>query len=112
MLPFIEVLIITQDETLQGRNILHKCPDTDINPEDYFKNHEKLDEKLDLLIDNIIEFNDLATDLCNSEDVNKELIDKILDTLDGSSVYENLTKSDIDSLISSFKELKNKIENM
>ena len=103
MLPFIEVLIITQDETLQGRNILHKCPDTDINPEDYFKN---------LLIDNIIEFNDLATDLCNSEDVNKELIDKILDTLDGSSVYENLTKSDIDSLISSFKELKNKIENM
>lgn len=105
LLPYVEVLIITQDETLVGENIVHKFSGRhgeDANK--YYQEH--LAPILDHAIEEVLEFESLADDLKQSTDVEKALVDKILSSLQGNDSYDALTKADIDSLISSFKELK------
>ncbi|MCP1110876.1 hypothetical protein M2145_001054 [Lachnospiraceae bacterium PF1-21] len=105
LFPFVEVIIITQDQHLNGDNIIHKFAgrngeDTD----EYYKNN--LDSILDGAIREVIEFEALAEDLKKSKDVEKALVDKILQSLQGNDSYDEMTKEDIDQLILSFKELK------
>lgn len=105
LLPFVEVLIITQDELLAGNNIIHKFSgrhgeNTDI----YYQEH--LDCILDAAIEEVLEFETLANDLRQSTDVEKALVDKILQSLQGDDSYDALTKEDIDNLISSFRSLR------
>ena len=105
LLPYVEVIIITQDETLTGENVIRKFSGRhgeDANQ--YYQ--ENLAPLLDNAIKEIIDFEELANDLKQSSDVEKLLVDKILNSLHGDDSYDELTKSDIDSLISSFKELK------
>lgn len=105
ILPFVEVLIITQDELLSGDNIIHKFSGRHgENPELYYK--ENLDTILDGAIREVLEFESLADDLKQSTDVEKMLVEKILHSLQGDDSYDALTKTDIDELITSFKELK------
>ncbi len=68
---------------------------------------ENLAPLLDNAINEVLDFQKLANDLKQSSDVGKLLIDKVLNSLQGDDSYDPLTKSDIDNLISSFKELKN-----
>jgi len=105
LLPFVEVLIITQDQSLVGNNIIHKFSGRhgeDINL--YYKGH--LDNILDVAIKEVMDFESLADDLNKSTDVEKVLVEKIMQSLRGDDSYDALTKADIDDLISSFKELK------
>jgi|LSQX01.1.fsa_nt_gb hypothetical protein len=105
LLPFVEVLIITQDEQLQGDNIIHKFSGRHgEDPDLYYEKH--LNSILDEAINAVLEFEFLADDLKQSTDVEKLLIEKILQSLQGDDSYDALTKADIDSLISSFKELR------
>lgn len=105
LLPYVEVIIITQDERLVGDNIIHKFSGRHgEDPDEYYNNH--LAPKLDRAIQEFIEFETLADDLRQSVDVEKLLVEKILQSLQGDDSYDALTKSDIDSLIASFKEFK------
>ena len=105
LLPYVEVLIITQDSQLNGDNIIHKFSERNVEEaEEYYKNN--LDYKLDEAINAVMEFDELAADLCKSTDVEKMLVEKILQSINGDNSYDELTKADIDKLISSFKELK------
>jgi len=105
LLPFVEVLIITQDKLLVGNNILHKFSGRHgENTDAYY--HEQLDGILDAAIKEVLEFETLADDLRQSTDVEKTLVDKILKSLQGDDSYDALTKEDIDNLISSFRELR------
>lgn len=105
LLPFVEVLIITQDEQLKGDNIILKFSGRNgEDPDLYYK--KNLDTILDAAIREVLEFESLADDLKQSADVGKVLIEKILQSLQGDESYDALTKTDIDNLISSFKELK------
>lgn len=105
LLPFVEVLIITQDELLVGDNIIHKFSGRNgENTDAYYKEH--LDSILDAAIKEVLEFESLANDLKYSADVEKALVDKILQSLQGNDSYDALTKKDIDTLVSSFRELK------
>ena len=105
LLPFVEVLIITQDDHLVGENIIHKFSGRHgENVDDYYRDH--LDTMLDTAIKEVLEFEALADDLSQSTDVEKTLVDRILQSLQGDASYDMLTKEDIDNLISSFKELK------
>lgn len=111
LFPFIEVLIITQDKSITGDNIIHKFSGRHgENPELYYKEH--LDHILNDAIKNILEFELLADDLKRSTDVKKTLVDKILQSLLGDDSYDGLTKADIDSLICSFRELRDSCENL
>lgn len=105
LLPYVEVIIITQDETLTGENVVRKFSGRhgeDANQ--YYQ--ENLAPILDNAIKEVLDFEELANDLKQSSDVEKLLVDKILNSLQGDDSYDALAKSDIDSLISSFKELK------
>lgn len=105
LLPFVEVLIITQDELLVGDNIIHKFSGRHgENPDSYYKEH--LDNILDNSLKEVLEFELLADDLKQSTDVEKILVERILQSLQGDDSYDSLTKADIDSLISCFKELR------
>jgi hypothetical protein len=105
LFPFVEVLIITQDEQLTGQNIIHKFSGRHgENSDEYYKEH--LNSILDEAIREVLEFEVLADDLKQSADVEKALVEKILQSLQGDNSYDSLTKADIDSLISSFIELR------
>lgn len=105
LLPFVEVIIITQDESLAGENVIRKFSDrTGKDPDAYYA--AKLSPLLDAAIQEVLDFEALANDLAQSSDVEKMLIDRIINSLNGDSSYDNLTKSDIDKLIAAFKELK------
>lgn len=105
ILPYVEVVIITQDETLVGENVIRKFSGR--HGEDstqYYQ--ENLAPCLDRAIKEVLDFEDLADDLIQSRDVEKLLIDKVLNSLQGDDSYDALSKSDIDNLICSFREIK------
>ena len=66
----------------------------------------RLSSCLDRAIKEVLDFEDLADDLIQSKDVEKLLIDKVLNSLQGDDSYDALSKSDIDNLICSFREIK------
>ena len=103
--PYVEVIIITQDATLSGENVIRKFSGRhgeDANQ--YYQ--ENLAPCLDRAIEAVLDFEDLADDLKQSTDVKKILIDKVLNSLQGDDSYDALSKSDIDELICSFREIK------
>lgn len=109
ILPYVEVIIITQDERLGGENVIRKFSSK--NGEDstqYYQ--ENLGPCLDRAIKEVADFEDLADDLTQSVDVKKPLVDKVVNSLQGDDSYDALSKSDIDNLIRSFKELKDACE--
>ena len=105
LLPFVEVIIITQDESLVGENVIRKFSDRHGKDSNVYYD-EELSPLLDTAIQEVLDFEELADDLTQSSDVEKLLIDKIVNSVKGGNSYDSLTKSDIDSLIASFKELK------
>jgi len=105
LFPFIEVLIITQDEKLKGNNIILKFfGKNGEDPSEYYK--KNLDEILNQSIKEVVGFESLADELEKSDDVEEVLIDKILQSLKGDNSYDSLTKEDINKFINCFKELK------
>ena len=105
LFPFIEVIIITQDPNLKGDNIIKKFSGKDTNDANKYY-EDNLIPVLDMAIKRIVEFEELADDLRKSDNVDKALKDKVLESIEGNNLYDELTKSDIDELIRSFKELK------
>ena len=109
MLPYVEVLIITQDEGLEGDNIIHKFSDRHgADSNSYYREH--LNGVVDTAIKEVFEFKALGDDLSQSTDVEKLLVDTIMQSLQGDTSYDALSKNDIDDLISAFKEIKNGCE--
>lgn len=105
LFPFIEVIIITQDPNLKGDNIIKKFSGKDTQDANKYY-EDNLIPVLDMAIKRIVEFEELADDLRKSDNVDKALKDKVLESIEGNNLYDELTKSDIDELIRSFKELK------
>lgn len=105
LFPFIEVIIITQDPNLKGDNIIKKFSGKDTNDANKYY-EDNLIPVLDMAIKRIVEFEELADDLRKSDNVDKALKDKVLESIECNNLYDELTKSDIDELIRSFKELK------
>lgn len=90
ILPYVEVIIITQDETLAGENVIRKFSGR--HGEDatqYYQ--ENLAPCLDRAIKEVLDFDDLADDLIQSKDVEKLLIDKVLNSLQGDDSYDALS---------------------
>ncbi len=108
LFPFIEVIVITQNEI-----------DTEIDKiPKYIFNHRKtaieyyselLPPKIDVAVTHIRQYRLLA-DIVNRNDSWEEVLkNKVLSTLNGSNVYDNLSKTDIDELITAFKEIEDKL---
>lgn len=106
--PFIEVIVITQNDLSEDYGTISKYRATEtINPLKYY--NIQLKENLNKAIRNIEIYRNIAQKLKSNEEIDKLLIEKILNSLDGYVSYDELNSSDIDEIISLFKEMENKI---
>ena len=108
--PFIETLIITQNNELDGLNVIHKFSGKNCNREqidEYYKN--QLMPKIDFAAESIINFFIIFNELKNSKSIDPVLIDKIHTSLENENVYKDISKNDIDDLITILKDVYNEV---
>lgn len=108
--PFIQTLVITQDQNLEGRNVVHKYDSlkSDIESKQYYKN--ELEKRLDDAISGVLEYRDESKKLAQNIKADGNLLfERIDNSLKGINAYEALTKQDIDTLVKAFKELKENV---
>lgn len=106
--PFIEVIVITQNEPDSDLGTISKydsnCGKT---ASEYYKEH--LPSHINNAIVKILIYRNLAEKLKINTEWEIILKEKILNSLNGVGAYDELTKSDIDQLITAFKEIQEKI---
>lgn len=106
--PFIEVIVITQNDLSDDYGTIPKYKASkNIKPLKYYDN--QLKTKLDNSIRNIEIYRNIANKLKSNEEIDKLLIEKTLSSLDGYANYDELKSSDIDEIISIFKEMEKTI---
>lgn len=106
--PFIEVIVITQNPIDNDYLTLKKYEVNESqNYNEYYKEH--LLPKIEQLIKNILEFRKISLVIEKNNNFEKLMIERILQSLKGHEKYAELTKNDIDTLVTSFKQLKEKL---
>lgn len=109
MFPFIEVLVITQNDLEEDYGTIQKYRgDLEETPQQYYE--KKLKKVLNDAIKSIGIYRNIANKLKENEGIDKVLIEKIMSSLDGTSQYEELTTKDIDAIIVAFRELQRDID--
>ena len=105
LLPFIEVIVITQNGTdSEIRKIAKYDKSFGESASEYYAS--KLPKIINQAVDDIQQYRLLAN-LVKKNDIWEDVLkDKVIATLKGSNTYDKLTKDDIDSLISAFKEIQ------
>ena len=107
--PFIEVVVVTQNEISDDYETVAKYnAKSGLTAEEYYD--QKLPEILMHAIKNICEFRKIAAVMEKNTNWESVLIEKITNSLNGYGTYDELTKSDIDQVISAFKELQEKLD--
>ena len=106
--PFIEVIIITQNE-IDGE--IEKVPKFNSKEQNCSKKHydEHLLPLIDKSIKKIIETRKIFEIMEKNENLEKPLVEKIINSLNGLDEYDELSKTDIDELIKSFRQLEEKV---
>lgn len=107
--PFIEVIVITQNELEDDYGTISKYREgLRENPQQYYA--EKLKKVLNDAIQNIYIYRNIANKLRSNDGIDKVLIEKIVNSLEGVAQYDELTTNDIDDIIVAFKELQRNID--
>lgn len=106
--PFIEVIVISQNDLDPGISMIPK----------YVKNSQEaggdyyariIPPHIKEAINKVLQYRILAKKMSDNESWEKVLKEKVLDTLQGTQAYDELTKEDIDILIGAFKKIKEDI---
>ena len=105
LFPFIEVIVITQNGTDSNiRKIAKYDKSLAESASEYYAS--KLPKIINQAVSDIQQYRLLA-DLVKKNDTWEDVLkDEVIATLKGSNTYDKLTKDDIDSLISAFKEIQ------
>lgn len=107
--PFIEVIVITQNEADPLVGTISKYdPNCGKSASEYYSEH--LPAYIEKAIENILVYRRLAEKLEVNNNWEATLKEKIINSLNGVGTYDELTKADIDKLISAFKDIKEKID--
>lgn len=105
MYPFIEVVVISQNGENDAYDIIPKYrSETSEKAEEYYD--RVLKEKIDDSIRKVITFRNISKKLGNNNGIEKLLIERTVDSLNGIRDYEDLKKSDIDDLIAAFQKIR------
>lgn len=107
--PFIEVIVITQNETDSEIMKIAKY-DKSLGKSAFEYYESKLPEIINSAVANIHQYWLLAKLVKENDSWEDVLKDKIMATLKGTNTYDNLTKTDIDNLVSAFKEIQESID--
>ena len=103
--PFIEVIVITQNEPETAMGTISKYSKTpDVSASEYYG--RVLPELIHNAYANIEKYRSIADKLNDNSALDKYLVEKVINSLDGTSVYDELTKSDIDRLIAAFQKIE------
>lgn len=106
--PYKEVIVITQNGIDSDIDMVAKYDtNSDKTSTEYY--NEQLKGKIDLAIANIEQYWLLSERMNENKNWDSVLKDKVLATLSGNDVYDELTKSDIDTLVLAFKEIREKL---
>lgn len=105
LLPFIEVIVITQNGTdSEIRKIAKYDKSLAGSASEYYSS--KLPKIINEAVADIKQYRLLA-DLVRKNDTWEDVLkDKVIATLKGTNTYDKLTKDDVDSLILAFKEMQ------
>lgn len=103
--PFIEVLVISQNGENKDFEIIPKYRS---RGSETFKEHydRVLKDKIDESIKKVITFRNISKKLENNKEIEKFLVEKAVDSLNGINDYDDLSKEDIDTLIAAFQSME------
>lgn len=103
--PFIEVIVITQNEPETAMGTISKYNDSyETSASEYYG--RVLPELIHNAYFNIERYFSIADKLSGNNALDKYLVEKVVSSLNGLSLYDELTKSDIDSLIAAFQRIE------
>lgn len=106
--PYKEVLVISQNGNDETKGIISKLRTKDIqNYEEFFENNWK--PKITDLVNKIIATRNIFMQLKLNNNIENLIKEKIQNTIQSISKYEDLEKTDIDECISLFNEIKEAI---
>ena len=97
--PFIEVLVISQNGEIIPK---YRSGGTETSKEYY---ERVLKGKIDESIKRVVTFRNISKKLENNKGIEKFLVEKAVDSLNGINDYEDLSKEDIDKLITVFQSM-------
>ena len=107
--PFIEVIVISQNEISQGYQTIKKYKKNNKQtPIEYY--NQNIPQVLDKAVSSVIEARQIVERMSKSENVEKVLVEKLENLLEGHNEYNEFTKTDIDELITAFREIQEKYE--
>lgn len=107
--PFIEVIVISQNDSDSTVGTIAKYdPHSGISSNDFYQ--KELPPCIDSAIKNIVVFRELAERFGKNEGWEPILKEKIINSVQGINTYDELTKKDIDSLISAFQKIQEKLD--
>lgn len=108
-LPFIEVIVITQNEVEEEYETIAKYDSrSDKTAQEYYDSI--LPELIDHAVKNIFEYRKISSRMKENTIWEDVMIEKIENSLEGKDVYDELTKTDIDHIIGIFQELQEKVD--
>ena len=106
--PYKEVIVITQNVTDGEIDMIAKYDtNSEMSSMEYYS--VQLKEKIDVAIANIEQYWLLYEKMNENNNWDTVLKDKVVATLTGNDAYDELTKSDIDTLVLAFKEIREKL---
>ena len=109
--PFIEVIIISQNQDISHFGIIEKFKESKREKKgsnEYY--NETLKPLLDASIENMKILKNILKKLNKNENLNKILKNKIENSMSGIVEYDELTSKDIDNLIEEFKKLEKRFK--
>lgn len=103
--PFIEVLVISQNGENKDFEIIpkYRSGSSETSKEYY---NRVLKNKIDESIKRVITFRNISKKLENNKEIEKFLVEKAVDSLNGINDYNDLSKEDIDTLIAAFQSME------
>lgn len=103
--PFIEVLVISQNGENNDFDIIPKYRSgSSETSKEYYE--RVLKSKIDESIKRVITFRNISKKLESNKGIEKFLIEKTVDSLNGINDYEDFSKEDIDKLIIAFQSME------
>ena len=103
--PFIEVIVITQNEPEASMGTISKYDKSqNESASEYYG--WVLPGLINDAYSNIERYHSIADKLSENSSLEKYLVEKVVSSLNGTSIYDELTKSDIDKLIAAFQKIE------
>ena len=105
--PFKEILVITQYQEKTDYSALRKYNSStypNIDLEEFFR--ENWEKEIVNATNNIILNRNILNNISSKHYVEKYLFEKMENSINGTSSYDDLTKEDVDCLIDTFEEMR------